>query len=202
MMDAVDVRINQHQLRKATEMLSGVKGGIDRALLGSVQRSRRQAKTWASKQVRDRIRVKKKDVDQHLTTTRPTKAAPVSRITLKKRSRIPLKRFSLRQKYTRKDRKTGKRYNLGVTYRISKSGGRKWIKNAFGADRGVWQTLGGHGYVRLGASRFPIAKLHGPSPWGVFLKAGLLTQWKNYAAGRMRKNLDDQIRFLLLKHNK
>jgi hypothetical protein len=74
MMGAVDVRINQHQLRKATEMLSGVKGGIDRALLGAVQRSRRQAKTWASKQVRDRIRVKKKDVDQHLTTTRPTKA--------------------------------------------------------------------------------------------------------------------------------
>jgi hypothetical protein len=202
MMGAVDVRINQHQLRKATEMLSGVKGGIDRALLGAVQRSRRQAKTWASKQVRDRIRVKKKDVDQHLTTTRPTKSNPASRIRLGKKSRMSLKVFGLKQKYGRKDRTTGKRQAKGVTYRIAKSGGRKWAKSAFGADRTKWQKLGGHAYKREGKARFPIRKLHGPSPWGVFIKANLLGQWKNYAAGRMRKNLDDQIRFLLLKHNK
>jgi len=68
-------------------------------------------------------------------------------------SRLSLKEFSARQ--TKK----------GVSYRVSKSQGRKTLAGAFIVDK-----IGGHAFKRKTKSRLPIVKLQGPSPWGVTVK--------------------------------
>lgn len=98
------------------------------------------------KEIKRKIAVSDKAKPQNLSATvkqRPT-------------SRLSLKRFSARQ--------TSK----GVSYKISKTEGRKTIKGAF-----IQASLGGHVYRRQGKARLPITKLDGPSPWGVTQKKKL-----------------------------
>ena len=68
-------------------------------------------------------------------------------------SRVSLKEFSARQ--TKK----------GVSYRISKTKGRKTVPGSF-----IVGKLGNHVYKRKGNASLPITKLKGPSPWGVTVK--------------------------------
>lgn len=183
---------------QARQKLARIKGGMKTAMLGAVQRTRREMVTWASKEIRSEIDIKKRDLDPSLTTTRPTRAYPVSMVKLKKKSRLPVKYFGLRQR-TKASRLTGRFSGAGVTFKISKKQGRKVVAPAFGAMPEVWPKLHGHAFVRLTNGRLPIAKLHGPSAWGVFKKRGKEPRWIAYGRERMEKNLGDQVRFLLLK---
>lgn len=198
MADSTVVTVNI-DVSGAKKRLAGIKNGFRRALLGSVQRTRREIVTWTSREVRQRIAIKKEDIDKSIEASRPTWRNPVSRFILSKRARPSLARFGLRQKYGRKNRKTGVKLGAGVTYKISKAKGRQVAKRGFGADPQKWEKLGGHGFVRLGKARTPIVKLHGPSAWGVIVKNNRVRALRMHARRRLMVNMEDYVRFLLLK---
>lgn len=203
---AFGVTVNFIVHRRLKEKLKDVKGGFRAATVGAVQRTRKEMTTWAAREIRQRVAYKhadlvgskKRGIKQLLTSSRPTKDKPTSKVVLKKSARPSLKLFGLKQKY-RKDRKTGRYRGTGISYRMDKTKGRQTIKTGFGAESQVWPKLYGHAFVREGKKRFPISKLHGVSPWGIIKINKLVKPWKQYGRERIRKNLEHQVRYRLLK---
>lgn len=133
----------------------------------------------AQKNIRTVIRLSKKASPTDATST----------VEVRKESRISLKEFGARQ--TKK----------GVSYKVSKTKGRKTVLGAFqGPKPGMINVrTKGNVFKRVGKSRLPIVKLMGPSAWGVFVvgkKQGPSTQ---EIEAELKKNIDRRIRFIKLK---
>ena len=128
------------------------------------------------KVVRDKTRVAKK--------AKATDPMPTAVIVLQQTNRIPLKEFRPRQ--TKK----------GVTYKVSKTKGRKTIPGGFIVD-----AYGGHVYKRPNAARATGKRKKGPSPWGVFVKRGLRIPTIVSAKKELRKQILERVRFLKLKRS-
>lgn len=133
----------------------------------------------AQKNIRTVIRLSKKASPTDATAT----------VEVRKESRISLKEFGARQ--TKK----------GVSYKVSKTKGRKTVLGAFqGPKPGMINVrTKGNVFKRVGKSRLPIVKLMGPSAWGVFVvgkKQGPSTQ---EIEAELKKNIDRRIRFIKLK---
>jgi len=89
-----------------------------------------------------------------------TAQTPTAVVSLGKSKRTGLQHFGARQ-----DKR-------GVSYKISKQGGRKRVPSGFmGPSPGVLAPrLYGGAFKRLGSTRLPIVKLYGVSPWGAYVK--------------------------------
>lgn len=147
----------------------------------------KKAKSLIAKQVVKELATPQKIVRAQLSTRRGS--GPKATVTLKKSSRISLREFKPRQ--TKK----------GVSYRISKSQGRKIIQGAFtGPKPGLtFVKFRGHAFKRVGKSRLPIVKLFGPSPWGVFVVNKQQQQVNPQINAELRKQLAERVRFKTLK---
>lgn len=172
---------------RAKRKLAHIAGGFNKAMLGAINETADETKTAMSRGIRDLINIKKKDLDKRIRVVRATKKVLAAgiRMSASRKHRIGLGRFGARQ--------TAK----GVTYSIRKGGGRTLIPGAFGPDI---PRLGHHVFVRAGKSRLPIiGPLKGPSPWQVFVDAGLPATTRAEAQAALHKNLDQKVKFLLLK---
>ena len=103
-------------------------------------------------------------------------------VDVRKDGRLNLGYFGARQ--TRK----------GVSYKISKSKGRKVSDGAF-----IIKKYNGKVYKRKGKARFPLAGQYGPSPWGVFVVGKKIEPSTNEIEAELKKQIDRRIRFLNLK---
>ncbi len=199
MSNPVFITIDADKLKDATQSLAGIRNGLNKALVGAVNDTVKKQKTAMSREIRSRIFIKKRDIDPFLKTGRAKRRKLTGFIILSESVRIPLKRFGAKTKRkTRKLKGTGEKTKLpiGVTYKISRGKGRQFVPGAFGLEI---PRLGNHVYRRVGASRAPITKLHGPSPWGVFVKAGLEETTRFVSSEMLHKNLIRRVKFLLLK---
>ena len=132
---------------------------------------------WA-KEIGKELAVPQKDIKTTIAIVKKaTRQQLSSTVRQKPTSRLSLKRFSARQT------------NKGVSYRISKSEGRKTIKGAF-----IQPSLGGHVYRRQGKARLPIVKLDGPSPWGVTQRQKLDEIIAKEVRPELIKQIDRRIR--------
>lgn len=188
-MPSISVDFDKRQLAAVTKKLNDAKIKIPKVLAAAVNDTAKQEKVQVSKRIRDKVNIKKKDIDKHIHFSRASAANPACVLRLSKSTRLGLKYFGARQ--------TAK----GVTYKIDKGGGRKRLPHAFGP--GI-ARLGGQVYERKVESgkrvaRLPIRKLQGPSPWGVFVKSGMLGPTKESIEANLRKNLDRRVKFELLK---
>ncbi len=201
------VKFNPQQLADAEKALAEIPGGLKTAMRLAVWDTTKGVKTDVSSRIRDRVAIKKKDIDRHLNASRFEAAnKSVGQVTLFKSSRLPLKYFGARQT------------KAGVTYRIGKGQKRSVVPGAFVAEQ-----IGGHAFARqerqgpanpghkrrsdahastLGlvrVSRLPIIKLAGVSPYGVVKKNDMEPAIAAEGQERLNKNLNDRIRFLALK---
>lgn len=187
-MGAITVSVDAHKLDLITKQLSEIKNGVPKALVGAVNDTTRQTVTQISKAIRERVNIKKADIDKHIKKTHATPARMSARITLSESKRLGLKYFGAKQ---------DKRKGGGVRYQIDKRGGRKLIPGAFiGSAR-----LGEQVFKRVGKKRFPIRKLQGISPWGAFVMSGMRRKTQTEAQALLEKNLDRRVNFLLLKQS-
>lgn len=147
----------------------------------------KKTKSVAAKQITSELAVTQREVKERITTKRRDTE---SEVTVNKSKRIPLKEFKPRQ--TRK----------GVSYRISKTTGRKTAADAFmGPKPGTpAPRLHGHVWKRKGKTRLPIQKLYGPSPWGVLVSGDRIQNVTEETRGELRKQLEKRIRWLRLKN--
>lgn len=180
----LNITIDPRTLRKLEATLTQTPQRIPREVAIAINDTARTQKTAISNAIRQRIALKKADIDPYLKFTRATPTILSSRLTLSKSERIPLKRFGAKQT------------KRGVTYRIAKSDPRQRRPDAFGPDI---TRFGGHVFRRAGDKRLPIVKLFGPSPWGVFVKAKLTGPIKRDTQALLHKNIERRIKFILLK---
>lgn len=186
----ITIDIDKNQIRQLKKAIDGVKTSITRELRVAVNAAARKTKTIVSRNVRSELAVTAREVNKLITVTvRSTGNYPTATIRLRKSQRLSLKGFSPRQ--TKK----------GTSYRISKTEGRKTVAGAFRGPRPgvIAQRLGGHVYKRLGKSRKPIVKMHGPSPWGTFKVKNMKLPTEQESRSELRKQIERRIRFRTLK---
>lgn len=194
-MGVINVSVDARKLDDVTRMLADIKNGVPKALVGAVNDTARATVSQISKSIRERVNIKKKDIDKNIRRTNATPARMSARITLSETKRLGLKYFGA--KAYGANGKGAKKQIGGVSYQIDKRGGRKRVPGAFeGPPR-----LGGQIFKRLGKSRRPIVKLQGVSPWGAFVMSGGRKTTQADATALLEKNLDRRVNFLLLKHS-
>lgn len=137
-----------------------------------------------SKEIRKELSASAKAVNKNISQSRKANKVQLgATVRLAKSKRIALKEFGARQT------------KLGVSYKTSKTKGRKAIRSAFIVDK-----LGSHVYTRIGKTRLPIDKKYGPSPWGVFVNNGGMRPAVVAMANReLKKQIERRIRFRTLQ---
>lgn len=206
-MPSVSVEFDKARFETIKIMLRRVKGGVGAALAGAVNDTAKQVRTRMSALIRDRVNIKKKDIDPNIRIQpRATSARPAAGIYLSKTHRLSLRYFGLKQT------------QIGVTYKIDKNGPKKLVAHAFMGPRpgAIAIKLGGNAWIRTGRGtvrkmtkgrykgeyKEPIRKVgQGPSPWGVFVKSGMLMPLAEETKALLQKNLEQRTRYLLLKNS-
>lgn len=201
-MGAINVNVDARKLDEVTRMLADIKGGVPKALVGAINDTTKATVTQISKSIRERVNIKKKDIDKHINRQPlATTSRMHGRIRLSETKRLGLIYFGATAFGSKG--KGAKKQIGGVRYRISKQGGTKTVPGAFIAKVGV--SADGEEkrqvFKRLGKKRKPIVKLQGISPWGAFVMSGGRKRTQAEATALLEKNLDRRVNFLLLKHS-
>ena len=185
----VELRIDPKQIRELSRAIEGTTRKLQNEIKIAVNATAGKTKTAMSRRVRAELAAPAKSVNATLSVKKAKTPRDNARVTLKKEARLPLKAFKPNQ--TKK----------GVSYRISKSQGRKTIAGAFMGPRPGTKAPGLHGHVwkREDKSRLPIRKLYGVSPWGVFIKRAMKQPTKNEGRLELKKQIARRIRFITLK---
>ena len=172
---------------KLIKSLKAVSDNLTKELGIVAWKAARPAKALISKEVTKELAVPQKIVKSKIWTKKVGKTGAA--IQLDKSKRIELRDFGARQ--TKK----------GVSYKISKSKGRSTIRQAFKGPRPglTFAKHKGSVFGRVGESRKPIAKLYGPSPWGVFQKQKLSVPVRKKIETELEKQMVERIRFRTLK---
>jgi hypothetical protein len=171
--------------------IAHIKGGMDKAIARASMRVARQGKTEISKDIRSQVRIKAADVGALIEVKKTTGGGAY--IKLKETQKVSLRVFDAKQN------------GRGVSYAIAK-GKRGFVQSAF-----IAESLGGSVYKRYGARviatkgrykgklRQRIAKLHGPSVWGVFVFNNFYEPTLKRLSEKYESRLRHEIKFLMDK---
>ena len=175
------ITYNKRKMASLEHRLRHMPKQIKPAIRGAVADTARKVKTRISSMIRERVVIKKQDLDKHIRITRKaTNAQPTARITLEKSRRLGLRAFTARET------------KRGVTYRIAKGTKRARIPEAF-----IVEGMGGQVFKR---DESELRKLHGVSAWGVFVKNKMRKRISREASKLLIKATDRRIKLALLKH--
>jgi hypothetical protein len=179
----------ERQIDKLRKLLGESSKQVGRNVATALNATGKLAKSQIAKEITTELATPQKIVKQQISATKAAGGNLSVTITLKKTNRMSLRFFGARQ--TKK----------GVSYKVSKSKGRKFVPGAFQGPRpGVMKaSWKGNVFKRVGTSRLPIQKLQGPSPWGVFVKKKAVRKVEKLINVELKKQLDRRIRFLTLK---
>lgn len=177
----IRVSIDLAKLQGVKQMLRDNPERFLRVAAGAINDTAKHVASFISKAIRDRVNIRKADIDKHIKRTQATPEKLSATVTLAKSYRLPLKYFGARQT------RDGVTYQIDRTTRLVGQSGA--MAKALGGNRAkstrdrisdafIVDKIGGNVFHRAERNgqtvgRLPIEKLHGPSPWGVFVKAGL-----------------------------
>lgn len=186
----VRISADTDQLQELQRLLGNSTKKIKREIATAINATKKKVASQVAKEITKELATSQKVVKEQINARDKANAQKLSAtVTLKKSQRIALREFGARQN------------KKGVSYKISKTKGRKLIPGAFqgprpGAVKVSWR---GHVFIRVGKPRLPIRRLSGPSPWGVYVKGGRDPMIRREAREELRKQVDRRIRFLKLK---
>lgn len=187
------ITLDVEGIDELTKALGGAAKRLPRELTIAVNATAKKVATNMSKQVRGELVVKAADLKKVLRVkSRANKGNITAVVQLDEKRRLTLKSFGARQ------------IRSGVSYKISKSSGRKTVPGGFMGPRpGVKAAkLRGHAFKRTGSARYPIVLLHGVSPWGVYTRRGMLPQTIQDGVRELNKQIARRIRFNVLKRER
>lgn len=191
----LEIKYKDNAMQRLAQVVADAGRKLPQELAVAVNATARKTKSVVAKEVTKELAVAQKVVKAQISQPRKARASsPIAEVQLRKSKRIPLRDFGARQN------------KKGVSYRISKSTGRRTIPGAF-----IVQSLGGHVFVRngrfttasrgrnAGRVREGISKRFGASPFGVYVKQGSSRPVAAATQAELVKQIERRIRFVTLK---
>ena len=176
----IGIEINSKQLEQLRAAVGRAGKVMGREIAAAINATAKKTRLEIGRSVRETVAIKKKESEEPLKIVTKANAGSLSStVQLRKTRRLPLKSFS-----ARKDKK-------GVSYKISKQGGRKRLNGAF-----EWRT---HFFIRAGKSRLPIIHLKGVSAWGAFEKNNMTPAQIKATTAELAKQIDRRIKLNVLR---
>lgn len=172
---AIQVTVDERSFKEAAHILRAVPRAVPRVFRRAIGRTVDMAATDLKRRVGTQITAKKSEIAKGISKKKSTFSGSIGA----KPFRPGLIAFSAKQ------------IKHGVSYRISRTAGRKTIEHGFIATmpsghRGV--------FARGRETRLPIREARGPSIWKVITDtAGLLKACTDAAGDRLGKLINDQI---------
>lgn len=176
----ISIDVNAKQLKRLRASVGRAKGKFGRELAAAVNAVAKKARLDIGRDVRKTIAIKKDESEKPLKISgKATAEQPRVTVSLKKTPRLGLRHFGARQ-----DKR-------GVSFKISKTGGRTRVEGAFlGPRPGVMNTKWkGNAFRRVGKERLPIIHLRAVSAFGAFVK----NDFEKPMIKSIRENLSKQM---------
>lgn len=170
-------------LERAGRLLSEVPGGVEKALVSSLNRAAQMGKTQATREVTSRYTVKAKDVRPTMKLSRATKSSLEAEI----ESRGPALGLSHYRHSPRSDTTGSRRKPIRVA--VKRDGGLKPLGKAF-----VWR---GKIMERSQRTRLPINKMMGPSVPSVMNNPEIVDAVLQTSEENVVKRLDHEVNRIL-----
>ncbi len=205
----ISVTIDPASLNNIREKFRKYPELLNKAAAGALNDTAKHERTFISSGIRERVNIKKADIDPHIKVGSASGKNLAATVTLRKTDRLSLKYFGATQTKN------------GVTYRIQRAqrdagGGinkrqkpirgvrgntKDRLPHAFGPN--ISNKLQGHVFeragpkVRLQNGRIGqhIYKKFGPSAWGVFVQSGMRKLVKKDAKDFLAKRIKQRLQY-------
>lgn len=185
----IGVQTNRKPLQDLAKLCSEAGRKLPKETAIAVNETVKRGASHVAKGVTEELAMTQKDVKKELKTSKATENNPTGIVTLRHSYRPGLRAFGAKQNAR------------GVSYKISKKGGRGFVAGAFQGPRpGVMKiSWRGNAFKRLGKSRLPIVKLHGASAWGSFKKNDKIQPSARFMQQELERQINKRLRYLKLK---
>lgn len=190
----ITIQFDEIQLKALQVEMRGWPQGLIRAMYLSINDTTKQVRGQMASDLTKTINMKRRDIVPLISRTFAKATKLSANVHMKESARVGLEKFG------------GKQTKRGVTYKIKKRGKRERIASAFGlgmaGEKGsppASVVLGHKVFRRVGKSRLPIVRLHGPSAAVAFIGEELDKKTEGDADKLLFNNLNRRVRFLLLK---
>lgn len=188
----IDIQIDAKQLKRLREAVGKSKKSIKKELAGAINATSKKTKLKVGRDIRKTVNLKKDEAEKPLSIrATATENNLVAIVSLKKTPRLGLRHFGARQ-----DKR-------GVSYKISKTGGRSRVNGAFQGPRpGVMKmSWKGNAFKRVGRERLPIVMLKGVSAFGAYAKNDLEGPQVEEINKELSKQMERRINLNILRAN-
>jgi hypothetical protein len=186
----IAIEINAKQLKALQEAVGRAKKNFSKELAGAINAVSKKTKLQIGRDIRATVAMKKDQAEKPLSIRGTATAENLSAtVTLRKTKRLGLRHFGAKQNKT------------GVSYKISKTGGRKRVDGAFqGPKPGVMKmSWKGNAFKRVGKQRLPIIKLQGVSAFGAYAKNELSGPQVKVIEAELTKQMERRIKLNILR---
>jgi hypothetical protein len=198
----IAIEINRAQLQRLTDAVNASGKKLSKEIAGAINQVSRKTKLEMGREIRKQVAIPKDEVEKPLKIkTQATGESLSAIVSLKETPRLGLRHFGAKQ-----DKR-------GVSYKISKTGGRGRIDGAFmGPKPGVirinWR---GNVFVRVGPARKmtkgryqgkmrqPIQQRFGVSAYGTYKKNDMAGPQLKAIEDELSKQLDRRINLNVLR---
>lgn len=186
----IAIEISAKQIKRLREAVSrsGKKFSVE--LAAAINATSKKTKLQIGRDVRATLSLNKAEAEKPLSIRATATDANLQAIvTIKKTDRLGLRHFGAKQ-----DKR-------GVSYKISKKGGRQRVNGAFqGPKPGLMKvSWKGNVFIRTGKERLPIQHLRGVSVWGAYLKNNLAGPQVNEISAELEKQVERRINLNILR---
>jgi len=209
----VEITYDKAKLERIRRQLSGIPGAMPKVMSRAINRTAVSARAEIVRRLASEISATQTSIRRDIRIRKATRSVWAATIDLLTK-RMPLIKFGARA------------LRKGVSYQVSRSGGRKkivgdpaevFIQTLPSGHKGVWRrvgsallrgkaakqargTLRGRGASASKIGRLPIIELMGPSMGQVFEAApGIAWQVRQEASVRLERNIDQQVTYILEK---
>jgi len=186
------IQIDARQLSELGDAVGRARKDFAKELAAAINAVSKKTRLEMGRDIREVVAIPKEESERAIrisATATPNSLQAV--VTLKKTKRLGLRHFNAKQ-----DKK-------GVSYKISKKGGRQRIDGAFqgpkpGVMRMKWR---GNVFKRVGKARLPIVQLKGVSTYGAYVKNNLDEPQAKEIAQELMKQMQRRINLNVLRAN-
>ena len=188
----IAVEINADQFKRLGESAAAAKKSLPKELAAAINAVSKKTKLQMGRDIRATVNMKKEQSEKPLsiraTATLQNLEAIVS---LKKTRRLGLRHFGAKQ-----DKR-------GVSFKISKKGGRQRVDGAFMGPnpKAIKISWKGHAFKRVTQARLPIMQILGVSAYGVYVINNLAGPQADAITAELTKQMERRINLNVLRAN-